>query len=65
MTLTLKKQLISTTKFNQTLFYMLKYLILILLLSPALSIVALFGLPFFPNEKIAFLLILMNFIFVS
>jgi hypothetical protein len=44
---------------------MLKYYLLILLLSPALSIVAIFGLPYFPNEKIAFLLLAMNFICVK
>jgi hypothetical protein len=36
------------------------YLILIFLLSPALSVVCMFGFPYFPNEKIAFILVLHN-----
>lgn len=42
---------------------MIHYFILFLLTSPALSISAIFGFPFFPNEKLSMLLILFLFLF--
>ena len=42
---------------------MLIFLILICLLSPALSIVGIFNFPYFPNEKIGFMLVLLNLLF--